>query len=118
MLATLLFTEQPGLTMGELADRLHASSGAISAMHAAAESAIATTARNSLARRRLIQMRDFDAFVVAEIRALCVGHTWISTRSAWSSGATLCNHMSNAPFDASTSPTAEPETAGRQWLKH
>jgi DNA-binding MarR family transcriptional regulator len=30
VLATLLFTEQPSMTMGELATRLHASSGAIS----------------------------------------------------------------------------------------
>lgn len=30
VLATLLFTEQPTMTMGELADRLHASAGAIS----------------------------------------------------------------------------------------
>lgn len=30
VLAALLFTEQPTMTMGELADRLHASSGAIS----------------------------------------------------------------------------------------
>ena len=30
VLATLLFTEQRTMTMGELADRLHASSGAIS----------------------------------------------------------------------------------------
>ncbi|EFG73674.1 sugar-specific transcriptional regulator, TrmB family [Mycobacterium parascrofulaceum ATCC BAA-614] len=30
VLATLLFTEQPSMTMGELAERLHASSGAIS----------------------------------------------------------------------------------------
>ena len=31
VLATLLFTEQPTITAGELADRLHASTGAISA---------------------------------------------------------------------------------------
>lgn len=31
ILATLLFTEQPTTTMGELADRLHASAGAVSA---------------------------------------------------------------------------------------
>jgi DNA-binding transcriptional regulator GbsR (MarR family) len=30
VLATLLFSEQPSMTMGELGDRLHASSGAIS----------------------------------------------------------------------------------------
>ena len=30
VLAALLFVEQPAITMGELADRLHASSGAVS----------------------------------------------------------------------------------------
>ncbi len=114
VLATLLFTEQPSLTMGELADRLQASSGAvsgaikmltsvglvervpapasrrdhyrlrddawavlytnqnevISAMQDAADAAIAAIGQDSLARRRLTQMRDFYAFLLAEIPAL------------------------------------------------
>src|SRR5262245_12690479 len=113
VLATLLFTEQPTLTMGELSDRLRASSGAISgaiktlisvglaervpaptsrrdhyrlrdnawavlftnqnatisAMLAAAESGIAVTGPDSLARQRLTQMRDFYVFLLAEIPA-------------------------------------------------
>jgi DNA-binding MarR family transcriptional regulator len=114
VLATLLFTEQPTMTMGELADRLRASSGAISgaikmlmsvglvervpapasrrdhyrlrdnawavlytnqnevlaAMRKAAEAGIAATGSGSLAGQRLIQMRDFYAFLLAEIPAL------------------------------------------------
>jgi DNA-binding transcriptional regulator GbsR (MarR family) len=114
VLATLLFTEQPTMTMGELADRLQASSGAvsgaikmltsvglvervpapasrrdhyrlrdnawavlytnqnevISAMQDAADAGIAAIGQDSLARRRLTQMRDFYAFLLAEIPAL------------------------------------------------
>jgi DNA-binding transcriptional regulator GbsR (MarR family) len=114
VLAALLFTEQPTMTMGELADRLQASSGAISgalkmltsvgivervpapgsrrdhyrlrdnawavqytnqnevtaAVIKAAEAGIATTERCSLARERLIQMRDFYTFLLDEIPAL------------------------------------------------
>ena len=114
VLATLLFTEQPTMTMGELADRLQASSGAvsgaikmltsvglvervpapasrrdhyrlrdnawavlytnqnevISAMQDAADAGIAAIGQDNLARRRLTQMRDFYAFLLAEIPAL------------------------------------------------
>lgn len=114
VLASLLFTEQPTMTMGELADGLEASSGAISgaikmltsvglaervparasrrdhyrlrddawavlftnqnvaisAMQAAAEAGIAATGHDSLAHARLTQMRDFYAFLLAEIPAL------------------------------------------------
>lgn len=114
VLAALLFTEQPTMTMGELADRLQASSGAISgaikmltsvglverapapasrrdhyrlrdnawavlytnqnevlaAMLKAAEAGIATTGGKTLAGQRLIQMRDFYNFLLAEIPAL------------------------------------------------
>jgi MarR family len=113
VLAALLFTEQPTMTMGELADQLKASSGAISgatkmltsvglaervpaptsrrdhrlrddawallftnqnavisAMLAAAEGGIAATGHDSLAGRRLTQMRDFYAFLLSEIPAL------------------------------------------------
>jgi DNA-binding MarR family transcriptional regulator len=114
VLAALLFTEQPTMTMGELADQLQASSGAISgatkmltsvglaerapapasrrdhyrlrddawallftnqnavisAMLAAAEAGIAATGHDSLAGRRLTQMRDFYAFLRSEIPAL------------------------------------------------
>ena len=114
VLAALLFTEQPTMTMGELADQLQASSGAISgatkmltsvglaervpapasrrdhyrlrddawallftnqnavisAMLAAAEAGIAATGHDSLAGRRLTQMRDFYAFLLSEIPAL------------------------------------------------
>jgi DNA-binding MarR family transcriptional regulator len=113
-LAALLFTQQPTLTMGELADQLQASSGAISgavrtlssvglvervpvpgsrrdhyrlrdnawatlftsqntasvALRQAAEAGIAAAGSNSLAGRRLRQMRDFYAFLQAEIPAL------------------------------------------------
>jgi DNA-binding transcriptional regulator GbsR (MarR family) len=114
VLASLLFTKQATMTMGELADRLQASSGAIStalrmltsvglvervpapasrrdhyrlrndawavlytnqnevigAMLKAAEAGIATTGTKSPAGQRLIQMRDFYAFLLAEIPAL------------------------------------------------
>ena len=114
VLAALLVTEQPTTTMGELADRLQASSGAISgaikmltsvglverapapasrrdhyrlrdnawavlytnqnevlaAMLKAAEAGIATTGGKTLAGQRLIQMRDFYNFLLAEIPAL------------------------------------------------
>lgn len=114
VLSTLLFTEQPTMTPGELADRLQASSGAISgalrmltsvglaervpvpgsrrdhyrlrdnawavlftnqnvtieAMQTAAEAGIAATDDDSLARHRLTQMRDFYAFLLAEIPTL------------------------------------------------
>ena len=114
VLATLLFTEQPSVTMGELAERLEASSGAISgaikmltsvglaervpvpasrrdhyrlrddawavlytnqnavisAMQAAAEVGISATGHDSLAGRRLTEMRDFYAFLLDEIPAL------------------------------------------------
>ncbi|HEY1839864.1 MAG TPA: MarR family transcriptional regulator [Mycobacterium sp.] len=114
VLAALLFTEQTTMTMGELATRLQASSGAISgaikmltsvglaqrvpapgsrrdhyrlpddawavlytnqnavisAMQAAAEVGIEATGHDSLAGRRLAQMRDFYAFLLGEIPAL------------------------------------------------
>jgi DNA-binding transcriptional regulator GbsR (MarR family) len=114
VLAALLFTEQPSMTMAELAERLDASSGAISgaikmltsvglaervpvpssrrdhfrlrddawavlytnqnavisAMQAAAEDGIAATDHDSLAGRRLTEMRDFYAFLLDEIPAL------------------------------------------------
>jgi DNA-binding transcriptional regulator GbsR (MarR family) len=114
VLAALLFTEQPTMTMGDLAERLNASSGAIStalrmltavglveqvpapasrrdhyrlrdnawavqytnqnqvtsAVLSAAEQGIAATSSDSLARQRLTQMRDFYAFLLAEIPSL------------------------------------------------
>lgn len=114
VLATLLFTDQPSVTMGELADTLDASAGAISgalkmltsvglaervpapasrrdhfrlrddawailftnqnetisAMQSAADAGIAVTDSHSPARQRLTQMRDFYAFLMAEIPAL------------------------------------------------
>lgn len=114
VLATLLFTERPSMTMGELADDLQASAGSISgalkmltsvglaervpapasrrdhfrlrddawailftnqnetlsAMQAAADAGIAATEDDSAARERLSQMRDFYAFLMAEIPAL------------------------------------------------
>jgi DNA-binding transcriptional regulator GbsR (MarR family) len=114
VLAALLFTEQPTMTMGELADRLRASSGAISgaikmltavglvervpapasrrdhyrlrddawatlytnqneviaAMQEAAEAGIGATRANSLARRRLTEMRDFYNFLLTQIPPL------------------------------------------------
>jgi DNA-binding MarR family transcriptional regulator len=114
VLAALLFAEQPSMTMGELAERLEASSGAISgairmltsvglaervpvpasrrdhyrlrddawavlytnqnavisAMQSAAEAGITATGHDSLAGRRLTEMRDFYAFLLGEIPAL------------------------------------------------
>lgn len=114
VLATLLFTERPHVTMAELADTLQASAGSISgslkmltsvglaervpvpasrrdhfrlrdnawavlftnqnatisAMQAAADIGIAATDRNSSAHQRLTQMRDFYAFLMAEIPAI------------------------------------------------
>lgn len=114
VLATLLFTDQPSLTMAELGDALAASAGAISgalkmltsvglaervaapgsrrdhyrlrdnawailftgqnqtiaAMQAAADAGIAATGDDSRARQRLVQMRDFYTFLLAEIPVL------------------------------------------------
>jgi DNA-binding transcriptional regulator GbsR (MarR family) len=114
VLAALLFTEQPTMTAGDLAGRLQASPGAISAaikmltsvglvekvpapasrrdhyrlrdnawavlytnqnevldaMLDAAEVGIAATPGKSLARHRLIQMRDFYEFLLSEIPSL------------------------------------------------
>jgi DNA-binding MarR family transcriptional regulator len=114
VLATLLFSEQPAMTMGDMAERLTASSGAISGaikmltsvglaervpvpasrrdhyrlrddawallytnqnavlapMLAAAEAGITATGQDSLAGRRLTEMRDFYAFLLNEIPAL------------------------------------------------
>ena len=115
VLATLLFTEQQTMTMGELADRLQASAGAISGaikmltsvglvervpapaqppgplpptrrrvggvVHEPERGDPSDAGRcrgrhrgrsdgDSLARRRLTQMRDFYAFLLAEIPAL------------------------------------------------
>lgn len=114
VLAALLFTEQPTMTMGELSEKLQASAGAISgalkmltsvslaervpvpasrrdhyrlrddawavlftnqnvtiaAMQNAAETGIAATGADSLAHQRLTQMRDFYAFLLAEIPTL------------------------------------------------
>ena len=114
VLATLLFTERSSLTMGDLAEQLQASNGAIStaikmlssvglverapapgsrrehyrlrddawsvlytnqndvlaAMRRAAEVGIEATAADSLAGRRLAEMRDFYDFLLGEIPAL------------------------------------------------
>lgn len=114
VLATLLFTDQPSLTMGDVADRLRASSGAISgalkmltavglvervpapasrrdhyrlrddawavlytnqneviaAMQKAAAAGVAATGTDSLAGRRLTEMKDFYDFLLNEIPAL------------------------------------------------
>ncbi|MGV0813551.1 MarR family transcriptional regulator [Mycolicibacterium boenickei] len=114
VLATLLFTEQPQVTMAELAGTLQASAGSISgslkmltsvglaervpapasrrdhfrlrddawatlftnqnetitAMQAAARAGIAATDPNSPAHHRLTEMRDFYAFLMAEIPAV------------------------------------------------
>lgn len=111
VLAALLFTGQPSVTMAELADTLQASAGSISgslkmltsvglaervpapasrrdhfrlrdnawailftnqnetleAMQAAADAGISATDRDSPAHHRLTQMRDFYAFLMAEI---------------------------------------------------
>lgn len=114
VLATLLFTEQSSMTMGDLADQLLASNGSIStaikmlssvglverapapgsrrehyrlrddawavlytnqndvlaAMRHAAEAGISAAAPDSLAGRRLTEMRDFYDFLLSEIPAL------------------------------------------------
>lgn len=114
VLAALLFTEQPTMTAGDLADRLGASAGAISgalkmlvsvglaervpapgsrrdhyrlrddawavlyttqndilaAIQSAADTGIRATAPDSAARRRLTEMRDFYAFMLAELPAV------------------------------------------------
>ncbi|QRY48675.1 MarR family transcriptional regulator [Mycolicibacterium boenickei] len=114
VLATLLFTDQPSVTMAELADILQASAGSISgslkmltsvgltervpapasrrdhfrlrddawatlftnqnetlaAMQAAAGAGISATDQSSPAYHRLTQMRDFYAFLMAEIPAI------------------------------------------------
>lgn len=123
VLATLLFTEQPTMTMGEVADRLQASSGGISgalkmltsvglaervpapasrrdhyrlrdnawavlftnqnitisAMQTAADAGIAAAGPDSMAGRRLTEMRDFYAFLLDEIPALL--DRWAASRS-------------------------------------
>ncbi|MBN3513068.1 MarR family transcriptional regulator [Mycolicibacterium septicum] len=114
VLATLLFTDQPSVTMAELADILQASAGSISgslkmltsvglaervpapasrrdhfrlrddawatlftnqnetlaAMQTAAGAGISATDQSSPAHHRLTQMRDFYAFLMAEIPAI------------------------------------------------
>lgn len=114
VLATLLFTERTSVTMGELAETLNASAGAISGalktltsvglvervpapgsrrdhfrlrdnawailftsknetmgvMRAAADAGIAVTDDRSPAHARLTQMRDFYAFLMAELPAV------------------------------------------------
>lgn len=114
VLAALLFSEQPSVTMTELADTLQASAGSISgslkmltsvglaervpapasrrdhfrlrdnawavlftnqnetlaAMQAAADAGITATDRNGPAHHRLTQMREFYAFLMAEIPAV------------------------------------------------
>ncbi|MGV9802204.1 GbsR/MarR family transcriptional regulator [Mycobacterium sp. NPDC003449] len=114
VLATLLFTERPSLTMGDLGETLDASAGAISgalkmltsvglaervpapssrrehfrlrnnawailftnqnetisAMQAAADAGAAAIGPDSPAHHRLSQMRDFYAFLMAEIPAV------------------------------------------------
>jgi DNA-binding transcriptional regulator GbsR (MarR family) len=114
LLAAFLFTDQPGLTMGDLADDLGVSPGSVSAgiktltsvglieqipapgsrrdhyrmrddawptlfstqnqvirvMQEAADDGIAASGPNSVASRRLEDMRDFYAFMVRELPAL------------------------------------------------
>ncbi|GAB5896540.1 GbsR/MarR family transcriptional regulator [Mycolicibacterium mageritense] len=114
VLATLLFADQPSVTMGELTETLTASAGAVSgslktltsvglaervpvpgsrrdhfrlrdnawallftnqnntiaAMQAAADAGIAATDSDGPARQRLTQMRDFYAFLMAELPAI------------------------------------------------
>jgi DNA-binding transcriptional regulator GbsR (MarR family) len=114
VLAALLFTEQPTMTAGDLAERLDASAGAISGalkmltsvglaervpapgsrrdhyrlredawavlyttqndilagIQGAAETGIAATAAGSAAHHRLTEMRDFYAFMLAELPAV------------------------------------------------
>ncbi|WKG04829.1 GbsR/MarR family transcriptional regulator [Mycolicibacterium sp. HK-90] len=114
VLATLLFSQEPSVTMAELAGTLQASAGSISgslkmltavglaervpapasrrdhfrlrdnawailftnqnetlaAMQAAADAGISATENGSPAHHRLTQMRDFYAFLMAEIPAV------------------------------------------------
>jgi MarR family len=114
LLAAFLFTDQPGLTMGDLADDLGVSPGSVSAgiktltsvglieqipapgsrrdhyrmrddawptlfstqnqvirvMQQAVDDGIAVSGPNSVASRRLDEMRDFYAFMVRELPAL------------------------------------------------
>lgn len=114
LVAAFLFTDQPALTMGDLADDLGVSPGSVSTgvktlmsvglieqipapgsrrdhyrmrddawptlfstqnhvirvMQEAANDGIAASGRNSLARRRLEDMRDFYAFMLRELPAL------------------------------------------------
>lgn len=114
VLATLLFTDEATMTMGDLTEKLQASAGSvsgalkmlssvglaeqvpvpgsrrdhyrlrdnawavlftnqnvtISAMQRAAEAGIAATTQSGPARHRLVQMRDFYTFLLAEIPEL------------------------------------------------
>jgi DNA-binding transcriptional regulator GbsR (MarR family) len=83
VLAALLFTEQPAMTAGDLGARLQASSGAISGavkmltsvglverVPAPASRRDHYRLRDSLARQRLTQMRDFSNFLFEEIPPL------------------------------------------------
>lgn len=123
VLAALLFSEQPSVTMVELADDLHASAGSISgalktltsvglaervpaptsrrdhfrlrpdawamlytgqnettaALLDAADAGIVATDMSSPARARLTEMRDFYAFLMAEIPAVL--ERWHARRS-------------------------------------
>ncbi|MFW0148823.1 GbsR/MarR family transcriptional regulator [Mycobacterium sp. smrl_JER01] len=123
VLAALLFSEQPSVTMAELADDLHASAGSISgalktltavglaervparssrrdhfrlrpdawamlytgqnetiaALLDAADAGIVATNVSSPARARLTEMRDFYAFLMAEIPAVL--ERWHARRS-------------------------------------
>lgn len=64
VLATLLFTEQPTMTMGELADQLHASSGAISgAVKTLTSVGLAERVPAPASRRDHYRLRD-DAWAV------------------------------------------------------
>jgi DNA-binding transcriptional regulator GbsR (MarR family) len=149
VLATLLFTEQPTMTMGELAERLQASPGAISgavkmltsvglvervpapasrrdhyrlrdnawavlytnqnevitAMQEAAEAGIAATANDSLAHRRLTQMRDFYAFLLQESRAAGPLATALDSPTMWrrSTAATKTPRTARLQADGSIS---------------
>ncbi|GJF08416.1 hypothetical protein NGTWS0302_27770 [Mycolicibacterium cyprinidarum] len=124
VLAALLFTEQPSLTMAELAEILQASAGSISgalkmltsvglaervpvpasrrdhfrlrddawavlftsqnetirAMQSAADAGIQAINGPSLARQRLVDMRDFYVFLMAEVPALL--HRWHESRGS------------------------------------
>ncbi len=124
VLAALLFTEQPSLTMAELAEILQASAGSISgalkmltsvglaervpvpasrrdhfrlrddawavlftsqnetirAMQSAADAGIQAINGPSLARQRLVDMRDFYVFLMADVPALL--HRWHESRGS------------------------------------